>query len=41
MIAALAPAALALAAIAVLVLTVRHLTADDRHYTQHMKGHRP
>ena len=41
MIAALAPAALALAAVVLLVLGLRLLTADDRHYARTTKGHRP
>ena len=40
MIAAVPPIALAVAVIAALVVILRRLTAHDRHYSQHMKGHR-
>jgi hypothetical protein len=39
-IAAWGPAALAVAAVVALILSVRHLTADDRHYARTSKGRR-
>jgi len=39
-IAALGPAALAVAAVVAVILAIRRLAADDRHYAKTMKGRR-